>query len=137
MKHVPFEIFPFAAGAALCFLAFRFVLPCGAGRRGAGPPPEATDAELVDLTWRAFVKDDGLERWRASYRRVAGNGKTPGFLADVRLDEIERSGGEAFVAWRLVEFPEQDEGDFIRETFRVDARTREIVGRGSEIHENR
>ena len=99
--------------------------------------PTLSDKTLVDMTWRAFVANEGLERWRNAYRRIAENGTVLRELVDVRLDEIRRVGDKAFVAWKLVESPPPDEDGFIRPVFWVDVRTAKIVHQGMEIHEDR
>lgn len=97
--------------------------------------PALSDEELVDMTWRAFVANDGLERWRNIYRRVAEDGTVRSSLSDVKLDEIRRVGDKAFVAWRLVESPPAEDGSFLRHVYWVDIRSRKIVIDGEEINE--
>ena len=97
--------------------------------------PALSNEELVDMTWRAFVANDGLERWRNTYRRVAEDGTVRSSLSDVKLDEIRRVGDKAFVAWRLVESPPAEDGSFLRHVYWVDVRSRKIVIDGEEINE--
>ena len=99
--------------------------------------PTISDEALVDMTWRALVANEGLERYRKAYRRKAEDGTVIRELVDVRLDEIRRVGDKAFVAWKLVESPPPDEDGFIRPVFWIDVRTGKIVHQGMEIHEDR
>lgn len=103
------------------------------------PPglPALSDERLADMTWRALVANEGLERWRDVYRRAADDGTMLEELVDVHLDEIRRVGDKAFISWRLVESPPPDEEGFIRLEFWVDVRTEKIVYEGTEINEDR
>ena len=93
------------------------------------PPdlPSVSDEELAELTWERMETSGELVKWRTRLQETADAGTILRRLSEVRLDEIFRVSDKAFVAWRLVEWPIQDGGAFVRIVHWVDLPSGEIV----------
>ena len=93
--------------------------------------PSISDEELSSLTWKQMESSGEIEQWKEVYRQTG----EPNPI-EIRLDEIRRVADKAFVAWRIIETSSEDDS-FIRIVFWVDVRTKKIVQRLREIHEDR
>lgn len=102
------------------------------------PPdlPPLSESDLSDMTWVELSRDRGVERWADIVSSAAANADRLCRLIGFRLDEIRYVGDKVFVGWRLIEDP-PSEDSFLRLTYWVDRRTKQVVHSGTEIHENR
>lgn len=88
--------------------------------------PSVSDEELAGLSWTRLRSSGEIEKWRARFQRTDNGGNILRRLSEVRLDEIFRVSDKAFVAWRLVVWPMQDNGCYLRIVHWVDMSSGEI-----------